>query len=415
LKKSEGPRVLVLANASPDDRKTLAAIRSLGRAGYRLTVAGESFRARSFHSRFARERALIPHPAQGLEQFFAALRELLQKRDYAAVFPTTDNTAFALSQSPEQLPASLGSITPDPEAAAICKDKLRTAELSAKLGLAMPLTFCPADFEELNHLAQKLRFPCILKPRATSGAIGLTIASTREQLLHAYTSMPDIATAVFNFRQPLVQEFIRGRVHEVCALFNRGQPRALLSQKRLLMHPANGGAGIYNETTDEPDLKELAVKLLQALDWHGPAQVEFIRDCVTGQPYLLEVNGRFWGTLDLSIAAGMDFPVMACRMAIEGDVQPQFSYRVGLRYRWPFPFAILHAMETGRWARDFRDFLLPRRATCSDLCFSDPLPLIMELVYTFRRFRKNRFKTIRSTQNWSEVLANDFLGDSSDN
>jgi predicted ATP-grasp superfamily ATP-dependent carboligase len=305
------------------------------------------------------------------------------------------------------MPGSVGIPVPGNESSAICKDKQATMEFVAKLGLPVPDTHCPRNLAELEKIAGNLTYPCVIKPRKSAGGVGMNVVSSQQELFTAYSAFPAIADAVFDFSRPLIQEFIRGNVHEVCALFNRGQPRAILSQKRLLKYPGAGGAGIYNETTDEADLKEMAIHLLRALDWHGPAQVEFQRDAQTGRPFLLEVNGRFWGTLDLSVAAGMDFPVLTCRMAAEGDVKAQLDYQVGLRYRWPFPYAILHAMETGRWLGAFKDFIVPRKATRSDLLITDPMPMIMELFYTLERLWKRRFKTLRSTQDWSEIIAGD--------
>ncbi|MGD8346712.1 MAG: ATP-grasp domain-containing protein, partial [Lysobacterales bacterium] len=118
-------------------------------------------------------------------------------------------------------------------------------------------------------------------------------------------------------------------------------------------------------------------------------------------PCLLEVNGRFWGTMDLSVAAGMDFPVLACRMARDGDIPEQMDYRAGLRYRWPFPYAIL------RWLGATRDFLLPRRATRSDLSLSDPMPLIMEFAYTARRVWRRRGKAVDPVEEWRKTKRKD--------
>ncbi len=398
-------QVLLLTEAIPGDRITLAVIRSLSKAGFCPTVASHTFRGGSFHSRHAYKRLPFPHPAMDLSGFVKALGEQLIGGEYTAVIPTSNYLAFTLSQLKNELSGLHELPVADAEASTIAKDKLRTVEFAVKLGLAVPQTFCPQHRSALVDLVETLEFPCILKPRVTAGAIGMCIARSVDELLEAYDSLPDMTNPVFDFRRPLLQEKIEGNIHEVCALFCRGQARALMTQKRLLMHPAGGGAGIYNETTDEPDLKDLAVRLLEGLNWHGPAQVEFLRDSKNNKPYLVEINGRLWGTLDLSIAAGMDFPTLACRMAMDGDVKPQYDYRVGLRYRWPFPFAILYAMETGRWAASFRDFLLPRSSTRSDLSLSDPMPLIMEFWYTLDRFRKNGFKTVRSDHAWSEMAA----------
>jgi hypothetical protein len=36
--------------------------------------------------------------------------------------------------------------------------------------------------------------------------------------------------------------------------------------------------------------------------------------------------------------------------------------------------------------------------------FTDPLPLIMEVSYAMERFWRRRFKTLRQTQDWSEII-----------
>jgi predicted ATP-grasp superfamily ATP-dependent carboligase len=110
-----------------------------------------------------------------------------------------------------------------------------------------------------------------------------------------------------------------------------------MTQRRIRMRPRQGGIGLENETTDEPGLREAAIALLAELGWHGPASVEFKVDARDGRPRLLDINGRFWGTLGLAIRAGIDFPGLACRVAVEGDVDPVDDYAIGVRMRWPRP------------------------------------------------------------------------------
>ena len=62
--------------------------------------------------------------------------------------------------------------------------------------------------------------------------------------------------------------------------------------------------------------------------------VEYKRDLVTGQPYLMEVNGRFWGSLQLAIDAGVDFPLLLAASALGDRITPVTSYRLGVRSRW---------------------------------------------------------------------------------
>jgi len=48
----------------------------------------------------------------------------------------------------------------------------------------------------------------------------------------------------------------------------------------------------------------------------------------------MEINGRFWGSLQLAIDAGVDFPRLLVEAASRRDPAPVHSYRTGLRLRW---------------------------------------------------------------------------------
>jgi len=82
------------------------------------------------------------------------------------------------------------------------------------------------------------------------------------------------------------------------------------------------------------ELVEKSLALLKAIGWQGVAMVEYKVDRRDGWPKLMEVNGRFWGSLQLAIDAGMNFPLMLYRLATGEQVPPQFKYRAGVRCRW---------------------------------------------------------------------------------
>jgi predicted ATP-grasp superfamily ATP-dependent carboligase len=83
-----------------------------------------------------------------------------------------------------------------------------------------------------------------------------------------------------------------------------------------------------------PATGEHATRLLDAIGWHGVAMVEFKNDERDAVPKLMEINGRLWGSLQLAIDAGVDFPALIARSAIDGTFPPQPAYRVGVRNRW---------------------------------------------------------------------------------
>jgi predicted ATP-grasp superfamily ATP-dependent carboligase len=142
------------------------------------------------------------------------------------------------------------------------------------------------------------------------------------------------------------------------------------------MWPEEGGIGIDNVTTSEPDLKELTVELLRSLHWHGAAQVEFKRDSRDGTPTLMEINPRFWGTLDLAIQAGIDLPALTARLAVDGDVEPCFDYRVGLRYRW--------LQASNGWS--FWNIFRMQKEATTDFRWYDPGPQFYLLAMWLKRW-----------------------------
>jgi len=313
-------RVLVASASTADDRKTLAAVEALGKAGAHVCVGSDSDGAQSLRSPYCRERVRYPSPAEDMEGFVAALRD---RDDHDVLLPLCDYTTVPVSYfGIERAPVAAY------ESLSLAHDKQRLLKLAQGIGLDVPETHCPRDLDEVRSLAPSLGYPCVLKPRMGSAAIGVRYPESAQELVTLYRESGARHDLVFDDRRPLIQAYVPGEVHDVCALFCRGEPRALLTQHRLLMSPRRGGSGVHNETTWEPELVEKAVALLRALRWHGPAQVEF-RGGV-----LMEVNARFWGTLELSIRAGINFPLLACRLVIDGDIDAIRDYRVGLRQRW---------------------------------------------------------------------------------
>ena len=81
-------------------------------------------------------------------------------------------------------------------------------------------------------------------------------------------------------------------------------------------------------------LADHAIALLRELEWEGPAMVEFRYDSNSGSPVLMEVNGRYWGSLPLSCQAGIDFPFYSWQLVHDQKPSPPASYKSGLRMRW---------------------------------------------------------------------------------
>jgi predicted ATP-grasp superfamily ATP-dependent carboligase len=186
-----------------------------------------------------------------------------------------------------------------------------------------------------------------------------------------------------DYNRPLIQEYIPGKIHDVATMSQNGVVKGALTQIREITYPIYGGTGSVNVTTDESDLKDSAVRLLEAANWHGPAQAEFKLDLRDSTYKLMEVNPKFWGTLDLSLKAGINFLDMACQIAIGNTVIPKFDYKQNYTYRWITNGELRSVAQDPHKGRAISGFLRRffNKNTTTEVDFSDIIP---DLVRTFK-------------------------------
>ena len=117
--------------------------------------------------------------------------------------------------------------------------------------------------------------------------------------------------------------------------YQHGRLVAEFSHRRIREKPPSGGVSVLCESVPVvPQAKQYAQALLDALRWEGVAMVEFKMDMADQSLKLIEINGRFWGSLQLAIDAGVDFPALLVQTLADEPMPVIDSYRVGVRSRW---------------------------------------------------------------------------------
>jgi hypothetical protein len=107
------------------------------------------------------------------------------------------------------------------------------------------------------------------------------------------------------------------------------------AHRRVREKPPSGGASVLCESVPlDPELLDQTMRLLGPLAWHGVAMMEYKQDRRTGRSFLMEVNGRFWGSLQLAVHAGVDFPYLSYQLALGQSLEIPHTYSVGVRSRW---------------------------------------------------------------------------------
>ncbi len=325
-------RVLVL---DANQRSALATTRSLGKHGISVITADETSSALAGCSRFSRQYFQYPGPSIAPEEFITDLRALAIAQDIHMIFPMTEQTTALLLQHQQDLP---NIILPCPDLATIdaLADKCSLMRLAESLSIPIPQTWYVDNPANMMVSLADLPYPLILKP-SKSWLVQdgkwlhtcVQFADTPEEAQDILKSDPAFQSHPF-----MLQECVSGHGQGVFALYDTNKSIAFFSHQRLREKPPWGGVSVLSESvTVDPTLLAHARSLLDSVKWHGIAMVEFkVGD--DGTPYLMEINTRFWGSLQLAIDAGVDFPWLLYKIACREPVEPVHGYKTGTRLRW---------------------------------------------------------------------------------
>ena len=226
-------------------RKSLAAVRALGKKRVRVTV-GESTRlATAFFSRYCDRAVVYPSPFRRPSAFVDFLFEELSRHPYRMLLPMEDETLDLISKHHSGLSrwTYLPIVSSDKLKTARSKDKV--LQIAEKLGIPIPKTWFLEDISRLDHLRKGLSYPVVVKPKTGSGALGLSFVENAQELTEKYLAVHK------RFPYPLIQERIpqEGPGYGVSLLIDEGgELKASFVHKRLREYPVSGGASTLRES-----------------------------------------------------------------------------------------------------------------------------------------------------------------------
>lgn len=330
------PRPLRILVTDGENRAALAITRSLGRQGHRIVVGEKTQPSLAQVSRYCAERVTYPDPTRDGPGFVDTLVRTVRDRAIDVVMPVSEITTGLIVGHKSAFEPYCRVPFPDVEAFNRAANKVEVITLAQELGIPTPLSVVLAKSGDRPPKGNKLRFPVVVKPHRSRVSVDGGWRSTSV----AYATTATELDAVLASKDPteypvLLQERIVGPGMGVFLCYDNGRPVAVFSHKRLREKPPSGGVSVLCESVPvHPRAKTYATTLLDHLKWRGVAMVEFKLDQADDTPKLMEINGRFWGSLQLAIDAGVDFPGMLVHIAMGERVEPVESYRVGVKSRW---------------------------------------------------------------------------------
>ena len=349
-------------------RGALAAARALSAAGWEVGMAYPCGPLAA-HSRAVRWRHPLPDLTSDPDGFVRAVDQACEEVGYRLVFGSDDAEVVALTTRREEIRAEV----PHAPAGAITRamDKTSLAGLATRAGLTVPRTFAPDDPDLPDA-------PLLVKPtlrrRTGAGRSATEPAGGREQARAAAARM----TA--RGEDALLQERVEGLLMALSVVVARdGRVVAAIQQEAELLFPPGTGMSARALTVPvDRSLLERAGRLLDDLDWFGLAQLQFVV-ARGGEPALIDLNGRFYGSMALAIAAGANLPALWAGLAIgEPPTAEPLLGRPGVRYQW-LEGDLRRALSErrGGLVRDVLGVLRPRRGTAGAIWSTrDPGPAL---------------------------------------
>lgn len=319
----------------------LTIVRDLGRHGVEVHGIARSGQALGLASRYLHSGLVRAGDEEGVIAQLAALGARLGS---ACLFAISEGDIALLNRHRARL-THYKIMFADKERMDSVLDKSHTYQAAASVGIRAPRTEQVSSMAEAAALCQSLRFPVVLKwanPLMVGRAVrasGLKVEKT------VYCHTPAQLLAYLERFEPvglfpLIQEYCPGYGLGQFILIRNGQVHYTFQHKRLHEWPPEGGFSSMCESVAREEHTELMAKsvaLLRELSWEGVAMVEYRHDPLTGESALMEVNGRFWGSLPLAYHAGANFPMLCYRLLGLGEQVDNSPYRPGMRCRFMVP------------------------------------------------------------------------------
>ncbi|WP_224450037.1 ATP-grasp domain-containing protein [Haloprofundus salilacus] len=285
-------------------------VRSLGRHGVRPITVSERPTASGFSSRYSAESHVVPDPAEDLRGYEDALLSLAERPDVRTLVPMREADVFALARRREAFAEHVSTLWPSFEQLRAVHDRRRLVDIADGAGVSTPETQLLSEVDDWseNRIA-KGRYAVLTHEYEPSVPPRKLLDSGSTRYLEAGTE-PDVGSIRGEMRHdPIAQEFVDGNEYALWALYDDGEPVATCQKHQLRGWSYAGGTSVYRRTVRIPELERAGCALLDELDWHGFASVQFKRDVDSGEFTLMEINPRVWVSLPCSVRAGADFPL----------------------------------------------------------------------------------------------------------
>jgi predicted ATP-grasp superfamily ATP-dependent carboligase len=382
-----------------------AVIRALSRAGYEVFAGSTNKYSAGGLSKHTKQSIVYPRPASDPQSFAEAILNAVSAHHIDLVIPVTDETILPLDHIRASFPPHCRIAISESDSLRLATDKLLTVELANKLGIPTPPGRHVTTLSEAIITAESIGYPVVIKPVSSKEHAQNKITSFRVEYANNENELRHHSATISSPHGVIIQRRVEGVGCGVEILADRGKIQAAFQHERLREVPLTGGTSSMRISRKiNPELYQYTERLIKSMNWTGLAMVEF--KVGPDGPWLMEINGRIWGSLPLAIEAGMDFPLKLVKLfeqtlpkSLDTDYQHGLRCRnlvldikwatlvlIGRQTPWGTQLPRLASLQV------LKD-LLPFRSRWDTWKLNDPLPGLASIWHLFHRQITKKLRT----------------------
>jgi predicted ATP-grasp superfamily ATP-dependent carboligase len=356
-----------------ENKNTLAILRSLGKNKEKYEIEVTSIHHKlitlSSYSKYCRKTHFLKLEDEGVDSYAEKLLEIVNEGGYDVLMPVGFESYIAVSKYAKNFGESTGIAVPEWEKMQVALNKDMTMKFAGEVGVPRPKTNILLTENDLEGIDE---YPVVIK--SSDGF--LRYCNNKNELFKNFKFIKNRSRMGI-----IAQEYIRGFGCGFYGVYDREKLVAHILQKRLKEFPVTGGPSAVAESYFDERLLDYGKELCGSLKWHGPIMAEFKYDTKNDDYKLIELNPKLWGSLDLTIAAGIDVPGILVDIALGRRPEILGGYKY-VKYKWLFPDELWALVSDFSFA-NLKEFFNSGQEGRTNFYPDDITPFIVQMIRAF--------------------------------
>lgn len=265
---------------------------------------------------------LVPYPSDPEELLFARISEINEKTKIDVIIPCLDSEITTYARLSNRLKGIGINVFVPKEDGVKARSKLFLKEFCEKNKIDYPKSFLISDPNQIEAYANILHYPLFLK-----GSIIDSVKAHNPSEAHVFFNR-----LANEWGLPLIlQESLDGEEYDVAVIAGKDSGVvARVAMKKIGI--TNRGKAFAGVTVEAEEFDGLAQKVVKALNWKGPLELELMKNSNLNKIYIIEINARFPTWIYTTASTGLNLPLLNLKLAMGEKIGTVPSYKKGVMF-----------------------------------------------------------------------------------